>query len=625
MNPLTPSLWSRIDRSDLIRVALVALAAVTVAVIPLPTWARLILVIAALVGGCWPILTEAVADLRERRMSMEISMLIAIAAAAAIGEWVTSLVIVAFVLVAEILEDLSMDRSREALTDLMALLPSTARVRRGDEFVEVALEEVTVGDVLLIAPGATIPADGTVVGGTSEVDQSRITGEPLPLAVGCGDSVHAGSTNQTGALEVSVAQIGADSSYGRIITAVQQARDSDVPVQRLADQLATWLMYLAAAAAVVTWLITGDLRSTISVILVVGACGVVAGTPLAVVASIARAARHGAFIKGGAHLEALATVDTVVFDKTGTLTTGHASVVTTEVAPGWDESQVLGWAATAEARSEHLLAVAILDHARAHQVPVVLPHEFSYTPGRGVRASVEGHTVLAGNREMVSSAPDSPGPAGATPVHIDLDGTWIGTIWLADTVRVSAAPAVARIRDMGLRTVMLTGDRPESAHRIGASIGVDDVRAGLLPQEKLTAIDQLRAQRRRIVMVGDGVNDAPALARADVGIAMGSGTDIARDCADVILVSCDLADLVDTVALARRTRRIVLANFVGTILADVVGVVLAGAGMLSPLAAGIIHVGSETAFILNSARLIPGRGVQHRSAEVSAPRVPVPQ
>ncbi|HZK05117.1 MAG TPA: cation-translocating P-type ATPase [Actinomycetaceae bacterium] len=605
----TGSLWRRIDRGDLARTLFVAACAVAVALGQTLPWPAVsVVAVVGLVVGCWPIAVEAFEDARHRKMSMELSMLIAIVAAAAIGEWTTSLVITAFVLAAEILEDLSLDRGRDALTDLMAFLPETVQVRRGSEPVVVPLAEVAVNDTVIVAPGGRIPVDGIVTSGRSSADQSRITGEPLPVDIAVGDEVFAGSINQVGAVEIRAERVGTDSSYGRIIAAVKQAQSSEPPAQRLADRLAAWLVYLALAGAAITYLVTRDLTATIAVVVVAGACGIAAGTPLAVLAAIARIARTGAFVKDGAHLEALSTVDTIVFDKTGTLTTGAPTVVGVAPAPGADPKCLLVLAGAAEAYSEHPLGQAVVSHVRAQGLPIGPCEHFVYLPGQGVTAKVAGKAVAAGNRSLVPDAPArGDGQGVATAVHVGIDGTYAGTILLADAVRDSAKAAVADLKRRGLRTMMITGDQEAAAHAVAAELGIEDVRAGLLPDQKLAAIDAERAAGRTLAMVGDGVNDAPALARADVGIAMGSGTDIARESSDVVLISSDLNDLARTVHVAKRARRIVMFNFAGTIAVDLIGMALAAFGLLSPVLAAFIHVGSETAFILNSARLIPGR------------------
>lgn len=341
-----PSWRDRFDLDLGWRAALCAVAAVIVGLgLVWPDHRVAAIGVICLTVGCWPFLAEAFDDLCHAHMSMELSMLCAIAAAAAIGEWVTALMITTFVLVAEILEDLSMERGRDALTDLMAFLPDTVRVRRNDGIVDTALAELTVGDLIVISPGDRVAVDGLIQAGRSEVDQSRITGEPMPVTVREGDRVLAGSVNHGGAIEVRVEQIGANSSYGQIVEAVRSGQDSPTPVQRLSDRVATWIVAAAFLAAIITWFATHDLRATISVIVVAGACGVAAGTPLAILAGMARVARRGAFVKGGVHLEQLGQVDTVVIDKTGTITAGQPTVSKVDPAAGWADDDVLFLAA----------------------------------------------------------------------------------------------------------------------------------------------------------------------------------------------------------------------------------------------------------------------------------------
>ena len=637
-------LIDRIERSDILRIAVVGLAVLgawVAGAAGTPGWAVGAVGAAALLVGCWPLVVEAVGDLRERRMSMELSMLLAIVAAAAIGEWVTALAVTVFALCAEVLEDLSMDRGRDALTDLMSFLPQTARVVTGphtDEVSEVPLDEVRPGQVIALSPGGRVPVDGVVRTGRADVDQSRITGEALPVQVGPGDRVPAGSITR-GALELEVERVGEDSSYGRIVAAVRHAQSSRAPVQRLADRLAARIVYLALAAALITFLTTRDVRATISVIIVAGACGVAAGTPLAVLAAIARAARCGAFVKDGTHLEQLSAVGTVVLDKTGTLTVGAPRVVSVNpvesvAQPGAGEAEILALAAAAEWNSEHPIGRAIRTEAAVRDLTVPVPDDVAYSPGAGVSARVDGRRITVGRREdqegrdrartrpasddsndatdAVSSTAsdfesDPEAPAATSVVEVRADGRLLGTIALADRLRQGAATAVRDLSDMGLEVLMLTGDSPASARHVASVLGMaeEQVRAELLPTDKEKVIDSLRRAGKCVAMVGDGVNDAPALSAADVGVAMGTGTDVAREAGDVVLVGSAPADLVETVRVARRARRIIMVNFVGTVVVDVVGMIAAGLGLLGPVAAALVHVVSESAFILNSARLVP--------------------
>jgi len=601
-----------VELLDLARIAGVGAAAlVTLAFESAPAPLLLAFAAVALVIGAGPVLREAVENLLQRRMTMELSMTIAVAAALVAGKPFVALVIASFVLAAEFLEGLAVARGRHAIRDLLSYLPRTATVRRGEGTAEVALEELRAGDLVLVNPGAGIPVDGTVVSGASHVDEATITGEPMPVSKAAGDGVYAGTLNQHGALEVRAERIGRDTTFGRIVEAVERAERSRAPVQKIADRLAAYLIGVAIAAATVTYLVTRDPSATISVVIVAGACGVAAGTPLAILGAIGRAARGGAIVKGGRYVEALWAADTVVLDKTGTLTYGTPAVLGVVPADGSSAGTILEAAAIAEVRSEHPLGRAIVAHARDAGSPIAEPQQFAAKPGRGVTASLDGSEVLAGSREfLVESGVDVDGvrpveDRTASEVVVARDRRVLGSILIGDALRDEAVTAVAVLRSMGIRTVLLTGDRTEAAAAVAERLGVDEFAGGLLPEQKRDHVAGLVARGRRVAMVGDGVNDAPALVEASVGVAMGSGTEVTRESADVVLIGNDLAKFVDTLRLAKRTRRVIVANFVGTVSVDLLGVVLAAAGLLGPLLAVGIHVGSEVAFILNSARLIP--------------------
>jgi Cd2+/Zn2+-exporting ATPase/Cu+-exporting ATPase len=601
------------DRRDLLRIACVGLAAVAVWFRVWEPVARISVIgLIGTVGGGWPIFHEAWEHLRERRMTMELSMTIALAAALMIGEFFTALVITVFVLGAEVLEGLTVGRGRRAIRDLLEFLPATATVRRNSGSIRIPLTQLRIGDVVMVAPGECIAVDGRVRSGHSYVDQAAITGESTPVEKGLDALVYAGTINQSGALEIVADRLGVDTSFGKIVQAVERAERSRAPVQRTADRYAGYLVYFALACAVVTFAISRDARSTISVIIVAGACGIAAGTPLAVLGAIGQAARMGAIIKGGRYLEALWTVDTVAFDKTGTVTSGTPEIREIRPVSGVTDRAVLEAAAIAERRSEHPLAAAIVRAADTAQLPAVEPDAFTYTPGRGIVAHRDGEEILAGNRAFMldhglSREQLSIGEISqeATEVMVARGGTVLGAILIADRVRAEAPEAIRALHRLGISTVMLTGDTAAVAQAVGHALLVDDVRAELLPDAKVDAVRGLAAGGRVVAMVGDGVNDAPALMQAAVGVAMGSGTDVARESADVVLLGNDLSKFVETVRIARRAHRIIRFNFVGTLAVDAIGVGLAAFGLLNPLVAAFIHVASELTFILNSARLLP--------------------
>jgi heavy metal translocating P-type ATPase len=601
------------DWLEAARIALVALAAVAV-------WFKLwepfssvsLIGIAGLIVGGWPILKEAFENVMERRMTMELSMTIAVVAAAAIGQFFTALIITLFVLVAEVLEGLTVGRGRKAIRDLLEFLPREVSVRRSGAIQAVSAEELRIGDAILVAPGGGMPVDGTVLSGHSFVDESRITGESMPSEKTADSHVFAGSINQSGALEIRAERIGRDTSYGKIIEAVEHAERSRAPVQRLADRLAGYLVYFALGAAALTYLITHDIVSTISVIIVAGACGIAAGTPLAILGGIGRCARLGAIVKGGVHLETLGRVDMVVIDKTGTLTFGRPEVQRVVSVGGLNAEKILDAAASAELRSEHPLGKAIVAYVRALGRPIREPERFDYTPGRGIMALVDGATVLVGNRALMQdrgiilASSLSHDKEGASEVFVARDGEILGVIAVSDTVRPEAKEAIDALNQMGLRTVLLTGDSKAVAEAVARQLGIEEVVAEALPEEKLARVRIFVKREGRVVaMIGDGVNDAPALVEASVGVAMGSGTDVARESADVVLLGNDLVRFVETLQVARRVRRTIWQNFVGTLAVDALGIVLAACGLLGPLLAAFIHVASEMTFILNSARLLP--------------------
>jgi Cd2+/Zn2+-exporting ATPase/Cu+-exporting ATPase len=455
----------------------------------------------------------------------------------------------------------------------------------------------------------------------------------MPVEKAPGDRVYAGTINQSGALEVRASGIGKETAFGKIIEAVEHAEQLRAPIQKTADRLAGYLVYFAFVCALITLIISVALgrdmgvtiRATISVIIVAGACGVAAGTPLAILGAIGRAARIGAVIKGGIYLESLGHVDTVVLDKTGTVTLGLPRVTSIQPMDGLAPQAVVEAAAIAERKSEHPLAKAILDKAAELSLPVVEPEQFQYTPGKGVVCRHAGQEIVVGNLRLLKEHNYDPRQLAALGdverfTLVGRGGRLIGMLGIADVVRPESAAAIADLRRMGMDTVLLTGDSPAIAQDVGRQLGMRDVRAGLLPDQKVAVIQSLRAKGRKVVMIGDGINDAPALAQADVGVAMGAGTDVARESADIVLIGNDLLHFAQTVRIARRCRGIIYANFSGTLIVDGIGVALAAIGMLSPLFAALIHVGSELIFILNSARLLPGTTATFAGGEAKARR-----
>lgn len=608
-----------LETADLIRIGFVALAAAAV-------WFRvwepfsafsLIGIVATLVGG-YPIFKEAFENIVERKMTMELSMTIALLAALAIREFFTALIITLFVLVAEVLEGLTVGRGRRAIRNLLDFLPRTANVRRDGEWREVSVADIQSREAVLVKPGGRIPVDGIVLDGRSFVEQAAITGESMPAEKMAGSTVYAGTINQSGALEIRAERLGLDTTFGKIIEAVERAERSQAPIQKTADRLAGYLVYFALAAAILTLLITRNIRSTISVVIVAGACGIAAGTPLAILGAIGRAARQGAIIKGGLYLETLAKVDTVVLDKTGTLTYGTPEVSEVRPADGCNERQLIATASIAERRSEHPVARAILRRADSLAIAHAEPDRFDYTPGKGVIAQYKDENIIVGswlflNEHGVTVPSNDTKDNGGSEIFVSREGRALGSLRIKDVLRPEAKDAIGKLQSMGIEVVLLSGDTQRITTAVGEQLGANEAIGELLPDAKARWVTELRSQGRKVAMVGDGVNDAPALVQASVGVAMGSGTDVARESADVILIGSDLSKLVEMLRIARRCNRTIMQNFVGTLAVDTAGMALAAVGLLNPLFAVFIHVSSELIFILNSARLLPPLSGQRNS------------
>jgi len=610
---------------EVLRVVFVALAAAAVWFHlwePFPK-VSVIGLAATLIGG-YPIFKEAFENIVERRMTMELSMTIALVSALAIGEVFTALVITAFVLAAEILEGLTVGRGRRAIQDMLDFLPQTASVLRDGQIIEVPTMTIVPGEIVVIRPGSRIPVDGQVVSGHSFVEQAAITGEPMPSEKATGSEVYAGTINQAGSLQVRAERLGKETTFGKIIEAVEKAEQSRAPIQKTADRLAGYLVYFALGAAVLTFLITHNIRSTISVIIVAGACGIAAGTPLAILGAIGRAARQGSIIKGGIYLEALGRLDTVFLDKTGTITFGEPTVAQVQPEQDISERMLLQAAASAEHGSEHPLGRAIVRYAEEKKIPIAESSDFRYEVGRGIVAQVQGERIAVGNRaHLLSLGVDVQAqipPFAGTSVLVAGGHRYYGVISVEDQVRPGAALAVKALEAMKTRVILLTGDTQSAAEAVADQMGIIHFHADLLPEQKAVEVAAHTKQGRIVAMLGDGINDALALIEATVGVAMGSGTDVARESADVVLIGNDLEKFVETVRIARRCRAIIFQNFYGTLIVDTIGISLAAAGLLNPLLAAFIHVTSELAFILNSTRLLSSK----ENEAISGPLVASP-
>ena len=580
---------------------------------------------AAYLAGGWQATRTAVPALRRGILDVNVLMLASAAGAATIGYWEEGAILLSLFSLSTTLESYAMDRTRRAIRALMALRPDEATVLRDGHEVRVPADSVRVGEMVAVRPGARIPVDGIVASGASAVDQSALTGESLPVERGKGDSVFAGTINGAGALEVRVTTLPKDTTLAKIIALVAEAQGQKATTQQRIDRFqqgyAIAVLIAAAAQAVVPVLafhrpFVAMFYRAMTLLVVASPCALVVGTPATILAAITNGARRGILFKGGVHLERMGRLKVVAFDKTGTLTTGHPRVTDLVPAEGIAPRELLRLAAALEQRSEHPLGAAIVESARSEGISLPAPDVVESVPGMGVRGTVDGHPLVIGTAGLLEASgiplpqflADAAGRLRAsarTTVFVGA-GRAIGLIGVADPVRSEAAAACTALRGLGMRRlVLLTGDHAAVGDAVGAQVGADQVLAETLPGEKAEAIRGLRDQYGDVAMVGDGINDAPALMEAAVGIAMGSGTDVARESADVVLLGNDLSKLVETVRIARRTHAIIRFNVVGTLAVDAVGVALAAASLLNPLLAAFIHVASELTFILNSARLLP--------------------
>jgi Cu2+-exporting ATPase len=486
-----------------------------------------------------------------------------------------------------------------AVEALLKLAPATARVKRRDEELEIPLEQVVVGDEIVVRPGDRVPVDGEVMAGSSYVDESMITGEPVPVAKGAGAKVIGGTVNQTGAFNFKATAIGADTALARIVQMVQNAQASKAPAQRLADTAGKYLVFVAIGSgfmAFTLWYFVGGagflfaLTAAVSTVVIACPDALALATPTAITVGVGKGAREGVLFKNATALEATASVDTVIFDKTGTLTAGKPTL--TDVIPtGISETELLHFAASADQPSQHPLAEAIVAGARKLGVQLVAPQEFDSVPGHGVQARVDGRRIQIGNARLMvregikldgleAKVSELAGDA-KTAMYITVDGRAVGVVAVADIIRESARQAIRVLRDAGVRTVMLTGDNRHTAESVARQLGMDSVIAEVLPEDKANEVMKLQREGRQVAMVGDGVNDAPALAQAEVGIAIGAGTDVAVETANVVLVKNDPADVPRSIMLARRVRGKIKQNLFWAAIYNLLAIPIA-AGALYP-------------------------------------------
>ncbi len=540
----------------------------------------------------------------------------------------TAGVIITLILLGKSLEAVTKGRTSESIKKLMGLQPKTATVIHEGAEIEIPIEEVESGDVLLVRPGEKIPVDGQVLSGRSAVDESMLTGESIPVEKGPGDAVIGASINKNGALTFTATKVGADTVLSRIIKLVEDAQGSKAPIAQMADKVSgvfVPVVFAIAALAAIAWLLAGQdivfaLTVFVAILTIACPCALGLATPTAIMVGTGKGAEHGVLIKSGAALETAHKIDTIVFDKTGTITKGQPEVTDIVPAPGYDELLLLSMAAAAERGSEHPLGEAIVKAATARGLQLPEVSDFLAVPGHGIEAMVEGRSLLLGNtRHMASKGiadaaamarADELAVEGKTPMHVAIDGRHAGIIAVADVVKDSSAKAVAALHSLGIQVAMITGDSTRTATAIAKTVGIDRILAEVLPQDKAAEVKKLQAEGRVVAMVGDGINDAPALAQADIGIAVGSGTDVAMESADVVLMRSDLMDVPTAIKLSKSVIRNIKQNLFWAFGYNVLGIPVAagllflfGGPLLNPILAAAAMSLSSVSVLTNALRL----------------------
>lgn len=583
-------------------------------------------VLPLIAGGSFITWSTLVAIIETRKITAGLLVVFALVGTTYVGEYSAG-AIVAFMMVAgEFLEDITLDRTRNAVRELIRLSPDTAWVKRGADYVSVPLDSVSPGEQLLVKPGERIPVDGIILSGQSVINEATITGESMPVEKSIGAKVFAGTLNQSGAFELKAEKVGDDTTLGKIIQVVFEAQENKGSTQRTADEFAKYFTPVILFICAIVWFATNDLMRVMSVLVIACPCALVLATPTAVVASVGNAAKRGALIKGGITLEKAGKVTAVCLDKTGTLTEGRPQVTEVRAFHSYTEAEVLETAAIAEKQSEHPLASAVMKEASGRSLSVPDPESFTVLFGRGVQAIHNGTNIEVSNRRVLEHIPTSEvaqaflneqEEKGRTSLLVIRDNEIIGGISIADTLRKEAAAAIQDMKAAGVRRIiMLTGDNEKTARSISEQVGITEYKANLFPEQKLEVVRSLKNEGEVVAMIGDGINDAPALTLSDVGIAMGAaGTDVAIEAADMALMSDDLHMVPRTLGLSRKALKIIKQNiWVFAVAVNLIGIGLASTGYLSPIAAAVVHNVSSIFVVLNSARMLTYRTKETHSS-----------
>ncbi|MBW1837077.1 MAG: cadmium-translocating P-type ATPase [Deltaproteobacteria bacterium] len=576
------------------------------------------LALAACVLSGYPIVRNSITStITNKKLNAEVLVTCALIASVWVGEYVAGAIVVLMMNIGELLEEITIAKTGEAVRSLMELEAETARVIRNGREIEMDIADVMIGDLVLVKPGEKIPLDGTVKEGRGEVNQAPITGESALIAKEPGDGVYGGTLNQIGVLKIEVTRVSTETVISKIIDMVHKAQAEKPPIERVADRFASWFTPVMLALACLVWIVTGEVLRAVTVLVVACPCALVIATPTAVVAGIGNAARRGILIKGGAVLEVIVKLTTFVFDKTGTLTYGAPTVKHVHGFDDVTKNKVLSLAGTAERHSEHPLAEAILKCCREEEAWPLDPESTEVIVGKGIVAKKDGREIIVGNErlfnergiELTSDARqflDDMVESGATGVIVGEGTRIVGGVGIADVLKEDVYESIKDIKRLGIKKVlMLTGDNKKVAQAISEGAGLDKIVADLLPEAKLEYVKKLKAQGEKVAMVGDGINDAPSLVEADVGIAMGViGTDAAIEAADIVLTSDNLGKASEAIALSRKTVSIIKQSLFISVAINSAALILASTGEIGPIVGAIIHNIGSIVVVGNSSRLI---------------------
>jgi heavy metal translocating P-type ATPase len=588
------------------------------------------LALVATIFGGWQRFIAGIRDVARRNITVNVFVTVAIFITIAAGEFLPAAVIILIMAVVGALESYTLEKTRRSIRDLLDLTPPTATVRRGEAEITIPATELQVEDIVVVRPGERIPVDGVVTMGAAAVNQAPITGESMPVEKFKGSEVFGGTHNETGRLEIRTTKIGADTTLAKIVHLVEEAQEAKAPIQGIADRFTTWFLPSVLVLAIIGYLTSGEVQVAVAILLVACPCAFAIATPSAVAAGISNMARRAVLIKGGYFFEIAGKIDSLVVDKTGTLTLGRPRVMEVVSGDGMDEREVLRLTAIAEKFSEHPLAKSVMALAAKRRLEVPDPDDFKIEVGMGIVATHGGAVILVGKAEFLQNrgiivptrmeqALDAQANQGRTAVLVARDHDVVGLVAIADEVRPETSHAVAALKALGVRHIaMLTGDNSRVAQAVAQQIGVDEFRAGLLPEDKQRAIKEWQGQGKTVAMVGDGINDAPSLALADVGIVMGAaGTHVAIEAADVTLMNDDLSRVVDFVQMSRKVLKRIKLNIFFSIIYNAVGLTLGMLGLLTPVMAVIFQEAGCISVVLSSTLLlwanIPRRAVDTES------------